>query len=61
MRDKEITMVVPDLTKREATQMEKDIINMKSKVAPKAKATVAVGKASNFTSLMERVRKGIGD
>ena len=61
MRDKEITMVVPDLTKREAIQMKKDIINMKSKVAPKAMATVAVGKTSNFTSLMERVRKGIGD
>ncbi len=60
MRNEEFTLVVPELTKREASQIKNDIIEMKSKVAPNSQATVAIGKSSNFVSIMERAKKVLG-
>ena len=54
-----MTIVVPDLEREEAVSIKADLIKMKSRIAPNAKAGIAIGKQDKFSSLMGKCIKRI--
>ncbi len=55
----EMTMLVPGLTRSEARQMKRELIDMKQKVAPRARAEIRIGKKTNFDRIAKAAKKGI--
>ena len=58
-RDQEVTMIVPQLTRKEARGLRDALVKEKQKVAPNAAATIQVGKKTNIPNLMQRCRAAL--
>lgn len=54
-----LTVVVPNCSRQEALKLKREAVELKSKIAPKAKATMAVGKKENFAKIASRCVKSL--
>ncbi len=50
-KDRELTMVVPGLSKREAIKLKERLVREKKRIAPFADASVAIGQREDFAKL----------
>ena len=53
----ELTMVVPRLSKTQATELRDSLIKVKKTYAPNAKASIQVGLHENFQAMMQRCNR----
>ena len=53
----EFTMVVPELSKKQATNLRTFLVEVKRTYAPNAKASIQVGKRENFQAIMKRCKR----
>lgn len=60
MRNSKMTIVVPGLERSEAIELKNEFMNLKNRVAPDAKASIAVGKRERFTTIAEKCSRRIG-
>lgn len=58
-KDQELTLVVPGLSRKEGVALRDALIIEKKKVAPKAKATIQIGRKKNFPNIMRSCRKAL--
>ena len=59
-KDHAVVAVISDLTRAEAAQISKDIMNAKAKHAPSGRGTIATGEKCNVGSLLQcGIRKEI--
>ena len=58
-KDQELTLVVPGLSRKEGVALRDALIAEKKKVAPKAKATIQIGRKQNFPNIMRRCQKAL--
>lgn len=56
-KNSELTMVVPKLNKRQATDLRNSLKEAKSRYAPNAKASIQIGKQENFIAIMGRCKR----
>lgn len=60
-KDHAVVAVISDLTRSQAAQISKDIINAKAKHAPLGRGTITAGEKCNVGSLIQSgIRKRIG-
>ena len=60
-RDNAVVAVIANLTRIQAAQISKDIMQSKAKYAPNGRGTIATGAASSVGSMLQSgVRKRIG-
>ena len=50
----ELTMVIPQLNKREACALKNSLIEAKKTYAPHAKASIVIGKKENFSKIVQK-------
>lgn len=60
MRRGEMTIVIPGLEKSEAVELKREFMDLKNRVAPDAKASIAIGRRENFDVIAEKCEKRIG-
>ena len=53
----ELTMVIPDLTKRQAQELRVSLIDVKKTYAPNGKGSIQLGKRENFPEIMKRCNR----
>ena len=53
----ELTIVVPQLNRKQAIDLRSSLIETKRKYAPNAKASIQVGKRENFQAIMQRCNR----
>lgn len=58
-KDHEFTFNARGLSKKEAKSLRDALIKEKNRVAPKAKASIAVGKWKNFSQVMQKCKRGL--
>ena len=56
-KDNEFTFNARGLSKSEAKALRDRLVREKNRIAPKSKASIAVGKWDNFSRLMGKCRK----
>ncbi len=59
-KDRELTMVVPGLNRREAKELKINLIREKKRIAPLADASIAIGRKENFSKLAGSCIKRLG-
>ena len=53
--DQELTVVVPGLTKDEARELRREMIDIKNRHAPHARGGIVIGPKDNFDKLTSKV------
>ena len=56
-KNNELTMVVPQLNRKQANDLRNSLIEAKRTYAPNAKASIQVGKRENFQAIMQRCKR----
>ena len=57
--NKEMTIVVPGLSRSDAISLKHDFIELKNRIAPESKASIAIGEKERFSDLAQRCSKKI--
>lgn len=50
----ELTMVIPQLNKKEACALKNSLIEAKKTYAPNARASIVIGKKENFSRIVQK-------
>ena len=52
--NREMTIVVPNLSRSDALEMKQEFVDLKNSIAPNARASIAIGKKDNFSNIADR-------
>lgn len=55
--NREMTIVVPKLSRSDALEMKQEFIDLKNRVAPTSIASIAIGEKENFSNIVHRCNK----